>query len=155
MRFGNGRHNRTHGRGTSAFAVNRRNGCENAVVLEKRKYLCKHTPKSKSVCAVLNPAALVPKEVCKCRRKQKRKAAVPRMSRKIEVCILEIPYIISNNVNPHHIRPKHILFAFGGINAPPTGHAGNVNESRNSVEEVPPTAVKPNSFGGKPPAAGH
>ena len=47
------------------------------------------------------------------------------------------------------------MIFLGGVNAPPAGHAEDIYNTRKAVEQVPPAAVKPYAFAGKPPAAGH
>ena len=41
---------------------------------------------------------------------------------------------------------------FGAVDAPPAGHAENVDDAGNAVEPVPPAAVEPHVLAGQPPA---
>ena len=43
----------------------------------------------------------------------------------------------------------------GGVDAPPAGHAEDVDQARQGIDPVPPAAVEPHALGGIPPAAAH
>ena len=91
------------------ICINGRKCCKLRMVLEAREYLSEHTPECKCVSTVLNPAALVPECVCKCRSKEKCNTAVPGVKRKVTICVLKVPYIVSDDELPSHIGPEHIL----------------------------------------------
>ena len=75
------------------------------------------------------------------------------MGRQIQIGILEVPDVVGQNVQPDHVGPEHIILLFGGVDAPPAGHAENVEQAGNTIEPGPPAAVQPNILAGQPPAA--
>ena len=74
------------------------------------------------------------------------------MGRQVQIGILEVPHVIGQNVQPDHVGPEHVVLLFGGVDAPPAGHAEDVQQACNAVEPVPPAAVQPDVFAGQPPA---
>ena len=70
----------------------------------------------------------------------------------IVVGVFKIPKIISKDIAPGHIRPKHIGVLFGGVNTPPACHAEDVEDTGEPIDPVPPAAVKPHILGREPPA---
>ena len=122
-------------------------------ILEQREHLRKHTPQCQGVCTVLDPATFVPQCCCEGRCQKQGQTTVPGMGRQIQVSILEVPDIISQNVYPYHIRPQHILFVFGGVDTPPAGHTNDIEQTCQTVQYIPPAAVQPYTLGRQPPAA--
>ena len=135
-----------------AVGIDGGDGGEHAVVLEQGEHLGKHAPQGQGVGPVLDPAALVPEVVGKGGGQQQGQAAVPGVRGQAVVGILEVPQVIGQDVAPGHVGPQHVLLILGGVNAPPGGHAEDVDDTCNAVDPVPPAAVQPHVFGGQPPA---
>ena len=121
-----------------SVSVQDRDCGEDAPILEQGEYLGEHTPQSQGVGAVLNPTTLIPQGIGHSRSQQQCKTAEPGMSGQIQIGVLEVPNIISDDVKPDHIGPQHILLVLGYIDAPPAGHAEDVDDTGDAVEPVPP-----------------
>ena len=74
------------------------------------------------------------------------------MGGQVVVGVLKVPQVVGDDVQHGHIRPEHILLFLGGVDAPPAGHAQDVDDTRNAVDPVPPAAVQPDVLTGQPPA---
>ena len=70
---------------------------------------------------------------------------------KITVCILKIPDIISNDKPYCHIRPEHIILLLRWVNSPPACHTEDINKSCNTINNIPPAAIKEYTFIRCPP----
>lgn len=97
------------------------------------------------------PAALVPEGAGKGGGQQQGQAAIPGMGGQVEIGVFKVPQVVGQDVQPDHIRPKHILLLFGGIDPPPARHAQDVHNARDAVEPIPPAAIEPHVFRGEPP----
>ena len=135
-----------------AVGIDGRDGGEHALILEQREHLRKHAPQRQRIGAVLDPAALVPEVVGKGGSQQQRQTAVPRVGRQAVVGILEVPEVVGQNVAPRHVGPEHVLLILGGVDAPPRGHAEDVDDAGDAVHPVPPAAIEPDILRGEPPA---
>ena len=98
----------------------------------------------------MNPSALVPECVGNCWGKEKCKATEKCVMRQAVIGVAEVPDIVRDNEDPGHIGPKHIMFIFGGIDTPPSGHAEDVQESGDAVKHIVPAGNLSGAFGGNP-----
>ena len=136
----------------NAVGIDGGDGAEHAVILEQGEHLGKHAPQSQGVGPVLDPAALVPEVVGKGGGQQQGQAAVPGVGGQAVIGVFKVPQVIGQDVAPGHVGPQHVLLVLGGVNAPPGGHAEDVDDTGDAVDPVPPAAVQPHVLGGQPPA---
>ena len=125
-------------------------GHKDGLLLEVREHLGKHAPNGQRKGAVLDPAALVPDKGGDGGRQQQRKAAEPGVGGQAVVGVAEVPDIVGDDVDPGHVGPQHIGLILGGVDAPPTGHAEDVDETGDAVEHVVPAGQLRSTFGGDP-----
>ena len=72
------------------------------------------------------------------------------MGRQAVVGVAEVPDIVGDDVDPGHVGPQHVGLVLGGVDAPPTGHAEDVDDARDAVEHVVPAGQLRSTFGGDP-----
>ena len=125
-------------------------GHKDGLLLEEREHLGKHAPNGQRKGTVLNPAALVPDKGGDGGRQQQRKAAEPGVGGQAVVGVAEVPDIVGDDVDPGHIGPQHVGLILGGVDAPPTGHAEDVDDTGDAVEHVVPAGQLRSTFGGDP-----
>lgn len=140
------------GRIHEAVGIDSGDGGKDALVLEQGEHLGEHAPQGQGVGPVLDPSALVPEVVGKGGSQQQGQAAVPGMGGQAVVGVLKVPKVIGQDVAPGHVGPQHVLLVLGGVDAPPGGHAEDVDDAGDAVDPVPPAAVQPHVLGGEPPA---
>lgn len=130
--------------------VERGVGHKDGLLLEVGEHLGKHAPNGQRKGAVLNPAALVPDKGGDGGRQQQRKAAEPGVGGQAVVGVAEVPDIVGDDVDPGHVGPQHVSLVLGGVDAPPTGHAEDVDDTGDAVEHVIPTGQLRGALGGDP-----
>ena len=72
------------------------------------------------------------------------------MMRQAVIGIAEVPDIVRDDEDPCHIGPKHVALIFGGIDAPPSSHAEDVQKSGDAVKHIVPAGNLGGAFGGNP-----
>ena len=77
------------------------------------------------------------------------------MCGQVEICVLEVPYIVSDDEPDGHIRPDHVGFVLilGCKQVCAACHTEDVDKTCDSVEQVPPSAVDEYALVGSPPCA--
>ena len=64
--------------------------------------------------------------------------------------VAEVPDIVGDDVDPGHVRPQHVGLVLAGVDAPPTGHAEDVDDACDAVEHIVPAGELRGALGGDP-----
>ncbi len=69
------------------------------------------------------------------------------------VGVAEVPQVIGEDVDPGHIGPEHVVALLRAVDAPPAGHAEDIDEAGDAVEDIVPSAHEDDALGGHPGGA--